>query len=802
MIGSSTDINPSTKASGMPGWLYCLFFLSGSSGLLYEVVWLRILIRILGNTVYAASTVLAAFMAGLALGSFLVRRFTDRSQRPLRVYGFLEVGIGLSALSSLLLPDRLLPVYRSMYEMAGGSRAWLTAGQVAIALAVLLLPTALMGATLPMLCAFAARRQEAFGRCVGTLYALNTLGAVIGVVLGGFFLLGAIGETNTIFVGVFLNGVVAIGAFRHAAGGSIGSPAAMISDLSGSSAVHPVDQSAWPPRFSARVRGVVLACFAASGFIAMANEVVWSRMLLLYQGTSVYAFSAMLAVLLTGMGVGSFLGARFADRWPDPLRLLAHLQLAIGLSCVAALHLFDRGAVVKADLGTGQHLALLMLAPVVLLGPMGLLWGVAFPVAAHCYGRGHAAGQGVADLYGWNTVGCIVGSLAAGFGLIPLLGASVSGSLLAASSFCLGAILLLVHPEGAWRETRLAKWCWVGACGLLLATVGDPYYRLLRRHMDQVFPGRVEVFRHTEDADGTTTAFGASSSDPRDKHLWVGGEGMTVLATMTKLMAHLPLWLADQPRDVLVICFGMGTTVRSASRHPDLQVWAVEQMPAVLDCFGYYYSDGPELLQRPNIHPVVEDGRNFLLMHSRRYDVISIDPAPPLYSTGTVNLYSREFFQLCRERVRPGGIVCLWVPPGNESEVKAIMRTFLDVFEYVSVWEGPSLQIEGKGFYLLGSRMPLRGIAQKVHKAFETAPAVTADLVEWGGECDRPEKVLALYIGDEQQLRPLVSDAPIITDDRPYTEFPLWRAVSGRGEYYRILNGPELRKRLRGEQHK
>ncbi len=209
-IPATLPSKPSTRAGvGIFLWLYPLFFLSGISGLMYEVVWVRMLTRVLGSTVYATSTVLAAFMAGLGLGSFLIGRFIDRVRRPLLWYALLELGIGLTALTTLTLTDLMLPVYQGLYHLAGDSRAWLTAGQVLLALLVLLLPTALMGATLPTLCAYGARSQQDFGRAVGILYGLNTLGAVAGVLASGFVLIGEMGETLTVFVGVVVNLVVA-----------------------------------------------------------------------------------------------------------------------------------------------------------------------------------------------------------------------------------------------------------------------------------------------------------------------------------------------------------------------------------------------------------------------------------------------------------------------------------------------------------------------------------------------------------------------------------------------------------------
>jgi spermidine synthase len=776
--------NPSDPLP-MPRWLYGLFFLSGISGLMYEVVWFRMLGRVLGSTVHATATVLAAFMAGLALGSLAAGRFIDRSRRPLLWYAAAELMVGMAALLSRRLPELVLPIHRTLCGFLPASREGTVAGEALAALLVLVPPAALMGATLPILCSFGSRRRASFGRCAGTLYALNTLGAVVGVLAAGFLLLGAVGEGNTLRIGAILNVAAAGGAVL---GGRSFVGVAPSGDLPQSEKAN----GPQPPEGGTPT--AVLACFAVAGFCALGNEVVWGRLLTLYQGTSVYAFAAMLAVLLAGMGVGSWLGARRVDGASDPRRRLARLLMLGGLAALLALHLYPRWAPIKPNLSTGTGLPGLLLVPLLLVGPLGLVWGFTFPAAARCLQPGpSAAGKGAAALAAWNTTGAVVGSLTAGFVLVPWLGLAATGTALAVLSFAAGLLLLV-------DRLRLGEWGMVAACGLLVATVGDPCYDAMRRAAERLYPGGVTWYRHVEDSSGSTTAFGALGKDFRSKQLWIGGEGMTALVTETKLMAHLPLWLADAPRDVLVVCFGMGTTARSASRHDRTEVWAVELVPAVFDCFGFYHADGPELLRSPRVHPVVDDGRHFLLTRSQQFDVLTVDPAPPLYSAGAVNLYTREFFQLCRGRLRPQGAMCLWVPPANRSEILAIFRTFLEAFEHVQLWEGPAREVAGRGFYLLGSRSPFGDVESKIRAGFRDAKAA-ADLREWGPECDGPEKVLALFLAQGEAVRELVAAAPAITDDRPFTEFPLWRAWWGRDDYLPQFGAPQLRAWLNGRRH-
>ncbi len=357
----------------------------------------------------------------------------------------------------------------------------------------------------------------------------------------------------------------------------------------------------------------------------------------------------------------------------------------------------------------------------------------------------------------------------------------------------LSLVILLVHPDGLGRASWVAGGCFIVGFGLLFIWTGDPYRLLLSRQMERMVPEPITVYRYEESSSGTVAAFGTAGR-PRARQLWIDGEGMTVLISVTKLMAHLPLWLADDPKDILVICFGMGTTVRSASRHAGLEVYAIDRVPAVFESFPFFHPDDSSLLSRPNIHTIVDDGRNVLLINPRKYDVITVDPAPPLYSAGAVSLYSREFFQICHDRLHPRGVMCLWVPKWNASEVKAIMRTFFEVFHEATVWNSPLPESDG-GCYLIGARRPIRGMAEKIRRGFLDR-AVVADLAEWGSECDRPEKILDLLVADRRKLLRWLADVPVITDDHPYTEFPLWRALFGAVDYGTPLSGEILRRQL------
>lgn len=755
------------KSRPLPLVLCLLFLVSGFSGLVYEVVWLRMLSRTLGSTVYAASTILAVFMAGLALGSFIFGRFADRVRRPMVLYACLEAGIGATALLSLGMNSWPVPVYRAIYTMAGGSRAALTVGQVVLVMAALLVPTSLMGATLPTLCAYGVRRLGSMGRVAGTLYALNTLGALAGVLAGGFVLIGAIGETRTVLIGVAINWLVAIVVLALL-------PTGATDQAPRSKQIAAPSVAAIGSPVSRRVQRTVLVCFGLSGFVSLAMEIVWSRMLVLYEGTSIYAFSAMLAFMLAGIGLGGWWGAR-VERWKDPLLALARLELGVAIAVAFGLAVFkymDNGSVI--------------MPPLIMVGPAALLLGVAFPVAVRCYtDHAYAIGRRVGELYAWNTIGCILGALAGGFLLVPLVGAAKTGAIMVALAAIASVALLVAHAQGL-RRARLADAAGLLAIILSLATIGDPYRDVIYARTQ----AGGEIYGHVEEAAASTTAVGIPSI-PTARQLLVNGYGMTALVTGNKLMAHLPLWLADSPRDALVICMGMGTTFRSAARHSDIDVTVVELVAAVPRFMHFYHADADLVMAQPNAHVVIDDGRNYLLMHQRQFDVITIDPAPPICGAGTVNLYTREFFELCAHRIRPGGVVCLWVPPAPMSDSKMILHTYATVFPYVSVWAGPTFP----GFFLIGTLRPVNDVEARVRRGFAD-PATVADLTEWDDSCDTPDKVMSLWLCDRDALLEFTRDRPVVTDDRPFTEFPIWRMEGSDSEYSQLLDATVLRQWL------
>jgi len=685
-----------------PAPVFALFFLSGISGLMYETVWLRMLSRVLGNTVYATSVVIAAFMAGLALGSYLLGVRAERIKNILGLYALLETGVGAAALMLLPVFSACAPLYRQVYALVSAQRLYLCLFQGGLIFLILLIPTCFMGGTLPLLSAYLKRCHPSFAGRLGVLYGLNTLGAFIGVIGSGFFCIGSAGERETVALGAAINLAVALLAYRRAR-----QSAALLQvppkRFPGTAPAPAPLRAVAGPR-----RGAVAAAYALSGFISIAYEIVWSRIFQIQAGTSIYAFCLMLAWYLAGIASGSLWAGTYMRAIRDPLKFFGFTQLGVALYGMLGMYLFPlfSPAAVTGILNLGNVLVM----PFIIVFPLTFMLGALFPVVARLYmADGADAGRGVGVLYAVNTLGCICGSFVCGFLLIGLLGTR-------------GTMVFL--------------------SGL--------------------------------------TAFGMKGR-PLSRQLWITGVGMTKLCTQTKIMARLPRLLNSPPRSILVICCGMGTTLRSAWTYPDLRCDTVELVPETFDCFRYFHADAEAVFADPRVRRFADDGRNFLMMREERYDVITIDPPPPVWSAGTVNLYTREFFTLCKDRLQPGGRLCVWIPPMELSEALMIIKTLHTVFPNTWVWRGP---FNPDGVFLTG----FKGSARPDVSRFFAPPentAIIADLNEWDALFPTLDTLLRLLVLTPEQLALLDKNVPVITDNNPYTEFPLWRSISS--PLYRVL---------------
>jgi spermidine synthase len=628
----------------------------------------------------------------------------------------------------------------------------------------LLIPTTLMGGTLPVLTSYLVKRENVFGKNFSLLYGLNTLGAVTGVLLSGFITIGLFGERMTVYLGVVINLLVAISAYslfrREERTESESVPVVTIPDADNMISPYPD-----------KIRNLILFVFAMSGFTALAYEIIWTRQLIIFLKTSIYAFSGMLSVFLIGIALGSIFMNRIVDKLKEPLIVFGVLELVIGILSIVNLTLFSH-----LDSG-GKYFGFFnpIIATVVIVFPTTFLFGMIFPTAGLCYVKSvKSTGSSVGWLYCSNTIGSILGSLFAGFLFVPSFGSTNTVVLLAYLNVFLGAILLYM-VSGKYVIQRIVYGLFIGVFVIMtVETKGiDPFLIVVKKKIYEMggVERRYKIFLHHEGAEGIVTAFSVNNH----KLLWINGVGMTKLCTETKLMTHLPLLFLSEPKECLVLCFGMGTTVKSAVLYPHLNITTVDLVPEVFDTFRYYHVDAEEILKKKNVHVVAADGRNYLLLSEKKYDIITIDPPPPIYSAGTVNLYTREFLTTCRAHLTRHGVICLWFPGGTQQEVKSVLKTFYMVFPNITVWSGP----HNFGFYFIGTMgdVPWKTFRKNLGKAFNDSNIIK-DLTEFDNSCATPQQINRLFLWGRDEIETTKRDGILITDNFPFTEFPLWRYIT------------------------
>jgi spermidine synthase len=724
--------------------LLALFFCSGACGLAYQVLWLRQLSFVFGVTAYAASTVLAAFMAGLALGSWLAGPLLERIRRPLAAFGVAEVLVGCSAIATPWMLGLASVLYRQLYAVAPDAFLLQTAARFACAFAVLLVPTMLMGMTLPLLSASHLVRGVQFSARVSALYAVNTAGAVLGALLTGYILIGAIGMQRTFLLAAVTNiliGLTAILVDRRRDG-----PAA----TAATPVVTPIASAD-----IARGPRVVWAVMALSGFGALALEVVWFRLMTQFVDATTYAFTSILAVVLTGIALGGAMAARALRRDRDWHAHLAAIQLATGL-----VVLVGAGLMSWEEAGGIERMRPMRRVMAGVLLP-SLLMGFSFPALLRLGvppSHGHDAdgasrGRLVGRFYGVNVLGAILGSLAGGFLLLPLLGTRRSFIVLAGVFVACGIALFATHP----RRARGAVLAIAGLAGfaLLVVATPDPFSYAARLRAEA---NAVEIFRD----EGVQTAVSVHTTRFQ-RTLRVGGlHQANDSAGMVRLhhtIGLLPMALHPAPRSALVIGLGGGATAGALSQHAGTSVQIVELSDSVRKAAAFFSHVTYDVLNRPNVRLRVDDGRNFLLLSGERFDVITADLIQPVHA-GAGNLYSREYFQLVRRALNDGGLVLQWIGERERSHYVLIMRTFLDVFPDATLWLGGQLMV--------GSLGPLT-LDEAAFAAKLADPATRAAMAAIG--LDSFAALRSWYTAGPKEMAAFVGPGAVLTDDLPLVEY-------------------------------
>jgi spermidine synthase len=735
-------------------FLLCALFLSGANGLMMEIVFRRQLLLSLGVTHYSVATVLTVFMAGLAIGSFLFGRLADHIKYPIKLYGLLEVGVGLSGLLLIAVFSYLDPFYAKLQLVFGSAGSPNILLKLLPAAMVLLIPTTLMGGTLPVIGKALANENQSAGSPLGLLYGINTFGGVVGVIGATFFLLGTVGAMLTLAIVSIINTI--IGLVSLLIFGKIIRIASIDSNSNHSNLK--------PRKTQIGVLGfdkISLAAFFLAGFAALSLEVHWTRILAYVVGSHGYAFGIILAAFLCGIALGSTLASRFADRLKRPVIWLGLTQLMIaGTAFTASIIMFRlRGLTGWLTLHAGDSWDRFITAEMVILFALLLAptfcMGAVFPlVMTVCIKTYKKLGQSVGNAYMLNTLGSILGAFFAGFIFIPYLGITRGLKLTLLISILGGAILFLNI-----RSKPVIKIC---AMILIVLLGGMVWYRPIGYRLQYLRMGERLIF-YDESSSATVSV---REDEEGGRMLSVNGLDEVPVDPASlltfRVLAHLPMLLHPSPLNVMVLSLGGAITTGSVARHPLEQIDAVELCPPVVKAAGLFESWNHGVLDDPRLQIILQDGRNHLLTTQKKYDVITADATHP-WSADSWILYTKEMYRLVRSRLTDAGIFCQWVPLHwmSMDDFKCVLRTLRTEFPHLSLW------YTGSYVVALGSQKPITpDISDFAHRMQLTA--IQEDLASVG--IDSPASLLGLYLLANDGIDRFVGAGPLNTDDFAYLE--------------------------------
>jgi len=767
-----------------------ILFLSGIGALIFETLWLRLSGLAFGNSVWAAALILSSFMAGLALGNALAASLRIRRWRSLHLYAVLEglvAVFGCTIVFGLpVLGDWMRPVWQTLWSY----QPTLLALRFIVSFLILLVPTTAMGLTLPVIIEDPALRQTNFGRVMGFLYGSNTLGAVVGALLGEAYLIGAFGLRGT-------------GLFAGLASCVAAAIALLLARSRGDMSLH----SKFPLRLDASYRApwrLLLVSFG-TGCILLCLEVVWFRFLRLYVASSPTTFAIMLAVVLAGIGFGGIVAGvihRGSGRLND---LLPVLLLLAAIAALLSYLLFPERL---AQTRTGvfdlswRVVALLSLA---LMFPVAFLSGILFPslVASVQTSVGDRMNStGITTLF--NTTGAAAGPLLASFVLLP--GVGYQWSLL----LCTAGYLLLsvmASERSSWSVSQPVGRLTIALCaGAILLMAILPYHRAESHFSHASRPYEIDehgnvlahVVKRIEGTSDTlqlrrrdlfgepyyyrllTNDFSMSATNPRNQRYM-------------RLFAYLPLALRSDSESVLLFCYGCGVTADALLHGPNVKrmdaVDISKEVFALADFYsGINYSNP---LRDPRVHAVVQDGRFFLQASPQQYDIISGEPPPPKVM-GAVNLYTSEFFRLMHSRLKEGGIATFWLPINQlkVDEAKTILRAFHDAFANASVWASAD-----QDWIMMGIKGSGRKVKEEEIRQLWSQSGSGGDLRQIGIEV--PQQLAALFVMDAEGIDQITHDVAPLTDCYPkrLTDEP-WDEEAGHRFALMYLAAPSALQRF------
>ena len=684
--------------------LLVLFAASGAAGLIYEIVWLQMLQLVIGSSAISLAVLLGTYMGGMCLGSLYFSRVRASRTGALRIYAILEGGTAFFGIVVLFA----LPLVEHLYVSAAiaGLPNMLLRGLACVV--CLLPPTLLMGATLPAISRWVAETPEA-PAWWGYLYGSNIIGGVAGCFAAGFYLLRVFDMAVASYVAAGLNIVVALAAL------ALEKMAASEPDVAVDAT--PEQPAADVPAFASIGFAPVAFAIAVSGFCALGSEVVWTRILALMLGPTVYTFSIILGVFLAGLGLGSAAASKLVESRRDPRLWLALTQILLCVTVAwAAYMLSDILPYWQGNLystaGPWKDFQGDVLRAALAILPSAFLWGASFPLAlaAAALGlQGDDPARLVGKIYGANTIGAILGSIVFSLVLVPMAGSHSAQQVLILMSAAAGTLLLAKLPEHGMAK---ASGAFVAAVVVALVIPAVPWKLIGFGRRLPSTTGNWELLHLSE---GMNSSAAWSKWEGGTVYFHVSGkvEASTEPQDMSlqRMLGHLPALLHKDPKSVLIVGFGAGVTAGSFVVHPEVQKISIcELEPEIPPHSDQYF--GPEnhhVLHDKRTHITYDDARHFVLTSPDKYDIITSDPIHP-WVKGMASLYTTEYFDLCKRHLNPGGFVTQWVPlyESNLEAVRSEIATFFEAFPNGSIWGNVNTDGEGYDLVLMGQLEPLK----------------------------------------------------------------------------------------------
>ncbi|OGM09123.1 hypothetical protein A2Z67_05960 [Candidatus Woesebacteria bacterium RBG_13_36_22] len=748
------------------GLLTILFFFSGFSGLIYEIIWSRQLLLIFGSTTNSIVAVIAAFMAGLALGSAFFGRISGKVSNPIKLYSFLEIATGMSALTTLISFNLIEASYRYIFSNITSDFNLLLAVKFILTFIALLPTTFSMGATLPVIVGYFTKNKPKSISSTAKLYAVNTFGAVFGVILTAFVFIELLGLSGSLLLGIFLNFFIGLIAYQISGSKDIRTKKLYLdnSKKEVGKSVKRIDREA----------AFILVTYSLSGFISLSYEVLWTRILTPSTGTYVYSFASILALFLLGIAFGSLLFEKYFIKIEKLYLLFGIAQIGIGLS--ASLSVFINSFVPSTTISDKLLISIV---------PGTFLMGLIFPLVVRML-KNKNASESVGLTYSFNTVGSILGSLFASLIIIPKVGSAKGILLLSVLNLIIGFLYIRKENIRIGQKILLT---------LLILLSLYPIFTALNRPAINLLDSSTKKFINLAKPiknykivfleDEVSSVLGISEAGGINKELIIDGIGTTNLCPETSLLAHAPILLHNNPRDVLIIAFGMGTTYHSSLLHKEVNVDAVELSPSVPKLMYLYHANASNVLLNPRGKIIINDGRNYVKLTDKSYDIIIVDPPPPVNASGTTVLYSRDFYHDAKKILKDGGIFTSWIYGlTNKEDIKMLFSSFYDTFPNVLVLRSPNKL----GYYLIGSEKKLVWDGDILKKKFLDSGAiddinsfVEKDMKNISGKLNFDD-INKLVIEDNTKILESIKNVRPVTDNRPSTEYFLIRTLTNQSK--------------------